>query len=232
MRDAILPLELIEKYDKNLFNDRVKANYLVINKEGKLLKEEIIVALDSWWDINDYLKGFKYIKGFWANSVTSEGLRVLIATDDMTDVSDGKKDNHVSDILSNIELEKEEKIDFLDRMVNNYLDVMEYIEEGKIIIETWKCEEMEKDINAETLYKLTTKLIGEIKPVGSTDVDKERLNNLNILITLLGQLTNDVNNVVDNKDDFRKSVSGIGKKVFNYFENEYEIIGEILKEEQ
>lgn len=131
MDDVLIPMEILGLVDS--YGDKeIKANYLKLDKNGDLKKEEIRVIPNSTWDISEYAEGFKYIKGFWLSFKIGDNLRVLSADEDMTDMDDCAKDNIVDDILGAIDYERERKIKWLDSMVCNYLDIRDQIEEGKI----------------------------------------------------------------------------------------------------
>jgi hypothetical protein len=57
------------------------------------------------------------------------------------------------------------------------------------------------------LYDVVTKLIGNINPVGMSEVDSERLENLKVMTELVEKLITDIDNVdYRNKDSHEYSV--------------------------
>lgn len=65
-------------------------------------------------------------------------------------------------------------------------------------------------------YEITTKLIGEIKPVGETNEDSDRLNNLEETILLVSSLLNDIIEVSYNTNRYEKSMKIAGERAKNY----------------
>jgi hypothetical protein len=67
-----------------------------------------------------------------------------------------------------------------------------------------------------THYDIVKKMIGEIKPVGETNIDNDRFENLKIMCALIEDLCNDVDRVaVEFKDRTEFSV----KRACDYAEN-------------
>lgn len=82
-------------------------------------------------------------------------------------------------------------------------------------------------MSAEEIIK---KLFGEIRPVGETNTDNERYNNLSNYEQVLILVTNELINCAEDKDDVRYSVNKIGKRAFNILKNNYEYTEDIVKE--
>lgn len=82
-------------------------------------------------------------------------------------------------------------------------------------------------MSAEEIIK---KLFGEIRPVGETNTDSERYNNLSNYEQVLILVTNELINCAEDKDDVRYSVNKIGKRAFNILKNNYEYTKDIVKE--
>ena len=61
-----------------------------------------------------------------------------------------------------------------------------------------------------TLYEIVMKLNGEIYPVGETHEDKKRFENLENLIVLIDDLTDEVVKVSDFKDRSEYSIKKLG----------------------
>ena len=78
--------------------------------------------------------------------------------------------------------------------------------------------------------EIIKKLFGEIRPVGETNTDHERYNNLSNYEQVLILVTNELINCAEDKDDVRYSVNKIGKRAFNILKNNYEYAEDIVKE--
>lgn len=77
------------------------------------------------------------------------------------------------------------------------------------------------------IYAVTKKLIGSIEPVGETNTDEKRLENIKQHIDLVSALLHDLQCVRHNKDRDEHSMKQIGKEaddfLTNYFNGERSI---------
>ena len=67
------------------------------------------------------------------------------------------------------------------------------------------------------VYEVVKKLTGLITPVGSTDIDAERLQNLEQLTTLVDKLLSDIDAVAAREGDARHSVNIAGQQASKFF---------------
>lgn len=61
------------------------------------------------------------------------------------------------------------------------------------------------------IYRVVKKLVGEIEPIGSTEVDNKRFENLKTMTTLVDKLVIDIDIVAMRREDHQYSVSKAGK---------------------
>lgn len=71
-------------------------------------------------------------------------------------------------------------------------------------------------MNADTVYEVISKLIGDIHAVGETNADNKRLNNLKEQISLIEKLIFDVHLAATTKDRVEASMKKIGTVAFNF----------------
>lgn len=65
-------------------------------------------------------------------------------------------------------------------------------------------------------YKVISKLIGSVAPVGSSEIDEDRLLNLKVMCEVVNRLVGDIDNVsYNNKDAYQASI----KKAQQYANN-------------
>lgn len=89
-----------------------------------------------------------------------------------------------------------------------------------------------RGVDERIIYEVATSLIGEIEPVGSTHIDKERKNNLKTHISLMNMLVDDVMFLIDKKVDYRASVKEIGNISYKELKNLVETLSEALEGEE
>lgn len=73
---------------------------------------------------------------------------------------------------------------------------------------------MDKD----TLYEVIKKLVGNIAPIGETNEDDKRFENLKVLTDLLDQLLFDIDHVARQKNRQEHSIQRAGKYASNFFD--------------
>ena len=73
-------------------------------------------------------------------------------------------------------------------------------------------ERSERQIDSETILKVTIALIGETEPYGDSAIDRERTENLDKLIYVVEELLSDVEKVAYNKDRYEGSMRMMGEK--------------------
>ena len=66
------------------------------------------------------------------------------------------------------------------------------------------------------IYEIAKKLIGETTPVGETQTDERRFENLKTLIDLFDQLSEDIMIVARDKDRAEHSISKAGKAAYAF----------------
>lgn len=74
-----------------------------------------------------------------------------------------------------------------------------------------------------TYTEITKKLIGEIRPVGETNTDKERFENLEAMCGLVQDLLGEIITVSLNKDRQEHSLKKAGEYAHNFIYNELEM---------
>lgn len=82
-----------------------------------------------------------------------------------------------------------------------------------------------------SVEEIIKKLFGEIRPVGETNTDNERYNNLTNYEQVLILVTNELINCAEDKYDVRYSVNKIGERAFNILKNNCEYTEVMIKEE-
>lgn len=73
-------------------------------------------------------------------------------------------------------------------------------------------------MKVQTNYDVIKKLVGEIRPVGETWADEERLENLKEHIELVGRLVSDLIKVSGFKDRDERSIHWIGRTAYDFLE--------------
>jgi hypothetical protein len=69
------------------------------------------------------------------------------------------------------------------------------------------------------LFEIVLKLTGEVRPVGSSNIDDERYENLKTLLELMEKLHLEIDKIAtDNKDSHEFSRSRAAKKCMEYIE--------------
>lgn len=81
------------------------------------------------------------------------------------------------------------------------------------------------------IYKVVMKLIGEVKPFGSTDVDQERLENLNALLELIDSLLVKVDGLTVFRNRQEQSVKDIGDTAYEFTREVYAGYKEVFEKE-
>ena len=61
------------------------------------------------------------------------------------------------------------------------------------------------------IYEIVKKLIGEINPIGDSNVDRARLENLKVTTGLVDKLVFDIDSIVPNKDRVERSMEQAGE---------------------
>lgn len=69
------------------------------------------------------------------------------------------------------------------------------------------------------IYEIVKKLVGEIDPIGDSIVDRERLENLKTLTTLVDKLVYDINSIIPNKDRVEWSMKQAGEFADNFMDS-------------
>jgi hypothetical protein len=68
-----------------------------------------------------------------------------------------------------------------------------------------------------TLYDVVTKLIGPIRPVGETNTDDERYENLKVMTELIDSLLTDVDRIISCKERNEYSMKRAGEFADKFF---------------
>ena len=66
------------------------------------------------------------------------------------------------------------------------------------------------------MYEIVTRLIGRINPVGETNTDGERFENLKVFIDLVDSLVNELHHVSDNASHYEYSRKRAGELAVKY----------------
>ena len=74
-------------------------------------------------------------------------------------------------------------------------------------------------MKAETVIEVVKKLVGEVDAVGSTHIDKERLENLNVMIDVCKALLDDIYEASKTKDYPQYSMKQIGCHAYGFIED-------------
>lgn len=70
-----------------------------------------------------------------------------------------------------------------------------------------------------SLTDVVMKLVGQIAPIGETNEDARRYENLLTIITLVENLMSEIDSVSSHHDDYRYSMSRAGKCAKNFIKN-------------
>ncbi|MDD5353506.1 MAG: hypothetical protein PHS93_10120 [Candidatus Omnitrophica bacterium] len=68
-------------------------------------------------------------------------------------------------------------------------------------------------------YEIVIRLIGKIKPIGKTNIDNERFENLKAMCDLVDKLLTDISAVVPYKERQEFSMKRAGEYANNFFTN-------------
>ena len=74
-------------------------------------------------------------------------------------------------------------------------------------------------MKAETVIEVVKTLVGEVDAVGSTHIDKERLENLNVMIDVCNALLDDIYIASKTKDCPQYSMKQIGTHAYGFIED-------------
>ena len=69
------------------------------------------------------------------------------------------------------------------------------------------------------IYEVVTKLLGSIKPVGSSEVDNERFENLKQMTALVDKLVSDIDDVAMCEENYQASMKKAGKYASEFLTN-------------
>ena len=85
-------------------------------------------------------------------------------------------------------------------------------------------------MKAETVIEVVKTLIGEVDATGSSDINEERLENLEVMTEVIDELMEKVISLASTKDDYRRSIKPFGEYAFEYLKKLKETLDEILEE--
>ena len=69
-----------------------------------------------------------------------------------------------------------------------------------------------------TIYEIVKKLIGEIQPIGETNIDEKRLENLSAMIELVKLLLDDIYEIIKFQNRTEHSLQEAGEFASNFFD--------------
>ena len=87
-------------------------------------------------------------------------------------------------------------------------------------------------IDEGTILEVTRNLIGATEPYGDSGIDRERTQNLDKLIYIIGELLYDVEKVAINKDRYEGSMRTMGEKAHKALNNYWSWLEGYLRGEQ
>lgn len=85
-------------------------------------------------------------------------------------------------------------------------------------------------LNAEEIIKLNRTLIGSTEPIGFTDTDQERLENLKKEMAIIDVLLDDISFKVEHNKRQEASIKLLGDASVNYLKGLQKYIAEVLEE--
>lgn len=85
-------------------------------------------------------------------------------------------------------------------------------------------------MKAETVIEVVKKLVGEVDAAGSFFIDKERLENLEVMTKVIDGLMEEVVYSAGTKDDYRGSMQQIGEYAFGFLKEWKETLEIIVGE--
>ena len=86
-------------------------------------------------------------------------------------------------------------------------------------------------MNSETILEVINKLVGNIEPYGETYHDEKAYNNQEELIYIIRELIGALGANSRYKNRVEYSVKKIGKRAYNSLKNLYDVIGDIINED-
>ena len=69
------------------------------------------------------------------------------------------------------------------------------------------------------IHEIVKKLVGEIEPVGETNIDNARFENLKVMAELIGKLIFDIDELIPLKDRAEYSINRAGKYADRIFDD-------------
>lgn len=85
-------------------------------------------------------------------------------------------------------------------------------------------------MKAETVIEVVETLVGKVSAVGSTDIDNERLENLNVMMNVCNALLVDIYIASKTKDYPQYSMKQIGCRAYAFIEDLAEWCNEVVGE--
>ena len=79
--------------------------------------------------------------------------------------------------------------------------------------------------------EIISRLFGKIEPMGETNADEERYNNLSSYDVIVAFLISELTECIKYKDDNRYSVKRIGEKAYAILQEQYECLKDYIEEE-
>lgn len=87
-------------------------------------------------------------------------------------------------------------------------------------------------MKSEVIIEVIDKLVGSIEPYGSTQIDEERLKNLETLIEILDEYINEIIDVTKYRNRYEYSILAIADRAYAWLVDLRDYIDDIVQEDE
>lgn len=87
-------------------------------------------------------------------------------------------------------------------------------------------------MNSEVIIEVIDKLVGSIEPYGSTQIDEERLKNLETLLEVMDEYINEIIDVTKYRNRYEYSILAIAERAYDWLVGLRDYIDDIVRENE
>lgn len=87
-------------------------------------------------------------------------------------------------------------------------------------------------MNSEVIIEVVDRLVGSIEPYGSTQIDEERLKNLETLIEVMDEYINEIIDVTKYRNRYEYSILEIAERAYDWLVGLRDYTDEIVRERE
>ena len=87
-----------------------------------------------------------------------------------------------------------------------------------------------KKMNSEVIIEVLDRLIGSIQPYGSTQIDVERMENLEILLEVMDEYINEIRDVAKYRNRHEYSILAMADRAYDWLVGLRDYVDEIVRE--